>query len=85
MQRCKKNRHLKCKRCKRCYYGDEPIFPYPNIEDEYYDDPYSRTRNWETDYPLIKIYNEEWNKFDDERERKHEKETYLSKCPLCRA
>lgn len=32
--------HTLCINCfKRCYYGEnEPTFPYPDIEDEYYDD-----------------------------------------------
>ena len=49
-----------CIECfKRCYYGDfsnEPTFPYPEIEDEYYDD--MNNIKWELNYPLIKEYNE---------------------------
>ena len=80
--------HTLCIDCfKRCYYGDEsregePHFPYPDIEDEYYDD--QENPKWENDYPLIKIYNEEWNKWDDKRDQKRENEEYLAKCPLCR-
>jgi hypothetical protein len=81
--------HRLCIECfKRCYYGDsdnenEPNFPYPDIEDEYYED--QNNQKWETDYPLIKIHNEEWNKWDNEKNQKHENEKYLKKCPLCRA
>ena len=80
--------HTLCIECfKRCYYGDnhienEPIFPYPDIEDEYYED--QENLKWETNYPLIKIYNEDWNKWDDEQIRKYENEEYLRKCPICR-
>lgn len=80
--------HSLCISCfKRCYYGDEsiegkPIFPYPDIEDEYYDD--TENIKWINDYPLIKIYNEELNKWDDEQYEKHKNETYLSICCICR-
>jgi hypothetical protein len=80
--------HSVCIRCfKRCYYRDEtgdgePIFPYSDIEDEYYDD--QENPKWDIDYPLIKIYNEEYHKWYDEREEKYENEEYLRKCPLCR-
>lgn len=79
--------HSLCIRCfKRCYYGDEnleyqPIFPYPDIEDEYYDD--MDNIKWEN-YPLIKFYNEEWNKWDDTRIEKYVQEENLRKCPICR-
>jgi len=83
--------HSLCIRCfKRCHYGDEnrdgePLFPYPDIEDEYYDDPNAENnKKWITDYPLIQIFNEEWNKWDDEKNDKHENERYLQNCPVCR-
>ena len=80
--------HSLCISCfKRCYYGDEnnegePIFPYPDIEDEYYDG--TKDINWDNDYPLIKLYNEEWNKWDDEKTEKYKNEENLRICPLCR-
>ena len=81
--------HSVCISCfKRCQYGDqnregEPIFPYPDIEDEYYDD--SGNLKWgEGDYPLIKIFNYECNTWDDERIEKRENEEYLRNCPICR-
>jgi hypothetical protein len=83
--------HTLCINCfKRCYYGDddtenEPKFPYPDIENEYYDDHNDHENSkWKTDYPLIKIHNEEWNKWDDEKNQKYETEEYLRKCSLCR-
>lgn len=79
--------HTSCIDCfKRCYYGDdsenEPQFPYPNIEDEYYED--QDNPKWEKDYPLIEIHNEEWNKWDNEKTEKFVNEENLRKCPICR-
>lgn len=80
--------HSVCINCfRRCFFGDdtcegEPIFPYPDIEDEYYDD--QENPKWDNDYPLIKIYNEEWNIWDGKREEKYAKEDHLRTCPLCR-
>jgi hypothetical protein len=77
--------HTTCIPCfKRCYYGDysgEPSFPYPDIEDEYDDD--IENIKWEIDYPLIKKYNEEYNKWE-ERMQHLEETNNLDKCPLCR-
>jgi hypothetical protein len=80
--------HFLCIECfKRCYYGDqnregEPQFPYPEIEDEYYED--QRNTKWDIDYPLIKIHNEEWNEWDDKQIEKFNREKYLRKCSICR-
>lgn len=80
--------HKICIQCfKRCYYGDEdlehqPQFPYPEIEDEYYDD--QDNPKWKTEYPLIESYNLEFDEWDDKREMKYEKEENLRKCPICR-
>ncbi len=41
------------------FYGNdvnEPTFPYPEIEDEYYED--EENPKWDSEYHLIKIYNE---------------------------
>ena len=81
--------HTVCIKCfKRCYYGDdhaenEPKFPYPDIKDEYYDN--EENPKWDNDYPLIKKYNEDWNKWDNEKNQKYENAEYLQKCSLCRA
>lgn len=81
------NHHI-CIDCfKRCYYeeksNDEPIFPYSSdIEDEYESDQLNA--KWDNDYPLINIYNEEWNRWEDAREEKYESEQNLRKCPICR-
>ena len=78
--------HSACISCfKRCYFGDEsgePTFPYSDIEDEYYDD--QENPKWSNDYPLIKIYNEEWNKWDDDKIYKYENEEHLRCCSVCR-
>ena len=80
--------HSLCICCfKRCYYGDEnnegePIFPYPDIEDEYYND--TKNMKWINNYPLIELYNEEWNKWNDAKQEKYEQEENLQKCPICR-
>ena len=79
--------HYICINCfKRCYYGDidesgTPEFPYPEIEEEYEND--EDNPKW-SEYPLIAIYNEEWNAWDDNRVEKYEREQYLRCCPLCR-
>jgi len=72
--------HSVCIECfKLCYYGDdsgEPQFPYPDIEEEYWDD----SKNFpDDDYPLIKI----WNDAMDLWEFNKEENTFRS-CPLCR-
>jgi hypothetical protein len=79
--------HSVCIDCfKRCYYGEkcegEPIFPYSDVKDEYYDD--QENPKWDDYYPLIKIYNEEHNKWDDKNTEKYNTEEYLRKCSLCR-
>jgi len=91
LKRCVKTkcRHYICiDDFKRMMYGEqkvgEPPFPYPEeIENEYYEDP--NNSKWEKDYPLIEIYNKEWNKWDDSYEEKRKKEEYLEKCPICRS
>jgi len=81
--------HVVCIDCfKRCYYGDNdesemPLFPYPkDVEDEYDND--MENSKWEIDYPLIAVYNEEFNTWYDNRRNKYETEKYLRCCPFCR-
>ena len=83
--------HTLCIDCfKRCYYGDEsrdgePQFPYSKeIENEYDEDIYLKNPKWDKDYPLIKKYNEEWNKWDDNKQQKFNDEENLRNCPICR-
>jgi hypothetical protein len=78
--------HALCINCfKHCYYGElspEPLFPYPNIQDEYYNDidDNNNVQKWNDDYPLIKIYHIEWNKWNDSIII----DNNLSRCSLCR-
>ena len=82
--------HTLCIECfKRCYWGyndsdieNEPQFPYPDIEKEYYKDP--ENLKWNNDYPLIKKYNEDRNKHDDAIIFRISNQDYLQTCPLCR-
>ena len=81
--------HAICIDCfKRCFYGDkclenEPTFPYPDIEDEYYEDPHNP--KWKKlDYVLIGMYHTNWNRWDENRMEKYNHEYYLRKCSLCR-
>lgn len=83
--------HSICVPCfKRCYYGidssdSEPVFPYPEIEEEYYHDQHNPI--WENEYPLILSYLRDWLEWDtglDDNPNEQAYETYLKKCPLCR-
>ena len=78
--------HLICIEClKRYYYGNDidlTNFPYPEIEEEYDNDP--DNIKWDNEYPLIKKWNDELNKLLDEDEIEYESTEYLRKCPLCR-
>jgi hypothetical protein len=78
--------HFVCICCfKRCYYGDESctlVFPYADIEQEYYED--QENPKWIVHYPLIETYEKEYDQWHDEQEGKREREDYLRKCPLCR-
>lgn len=78
--------HFLCLECfKKYYYGYEknkPIFPYPEIEYEYYED--SDNSKWK-DYPLIIEY---WKNFDNYEDNKifdydYVSKEHLYKCPLC--
>lgn len=80
--------HFVCIDCfKRCYYSDDdednkPIFPYLDMEDEYYED--NLNPKWKKDYPLIELYNKEYDKWEEEKNEKYDNEENLRKCPLCR-
>lgn len=79
--------HKLCIECfKRCYYGDEmldkkPIFPYPKLEDEYYNDV--NDKKWKK-YPLIKKYNKEYDLWLDMKAEKYKSEKNLRNCSICR-
>jgi hypothetical protein len=76
--------HMVCIDCfKRCMYGDEsgePVFPYPDIYDEYYED--IENPKWKTNnYPLIEIYNRDYDIWEYNKNN----EQSLRNCPVCRA
>jgi len=72
--------HSLCINCfKRCHYGkEEPIFPYPEIEDDYYDNP--NNEKWK-EYLNINKYESAYNIWEREKD---EEQGLLSRCPLCR-
>ena len=80
--------HTICIDCfKRCRYGTsidslEPSFPYPEIEDEYYDD--TENEKWSNDYPLISEYNKASASWSSKRYIAYDDEKYNRKCPMCR-
>jgi len=83
--------HFTCIECfKRCHYGDpnydlgnKPIFPYNSmIENEYYDD--FKNPKWASEYPLISIYNDKKNDWDDKQFENSLREEQLQFCPVCR-
>jgi hypothetical protein len=63
-------------------YSGEPVFPYPDIEDEYYND--QENIKWKNDYPLIETYHVNHNEWDDKRMEQIDNNPYLKVCPLCR-
>lgn len=76
--------HTLCIRCFRNYYynediddENEPIFPYPDIEEEYSNNP--EDPKWEKYYPLIKIFNERWNIRGE-----NQIDDYLHRRPVCK-
>lgn len=78
--------HKVCIKCfKRSIYPDdsgEPVFPYPDIVDEYDED--QDNIKWKNEYPLIEIYNIHHNEWEDKKNEKYENNPYLRLCPLCR-
>ena len=78
--------HSMCMKCfKRCYYGKEyPLFPYPELEEEYYDDVennnYVNNSKWDDYRHNIDNYELLYDKIEDENYN----ENTINKCPLCR-
>lgn len=79
--------HSICIPCfRRCYYGDEsrigePVFPYPELEEEYKENPYHK--KW-SNYLLIQLYQEEYEIWNMKEIDKYMSEGHLRRCPLCR-
>ena len=61
----------------------EPVFPYPDIEDEYYED--TENIKWKNEYPLIETYNINHKEWEDKKNEENENNKHLLLCPLCRA
>lgn len=63
----------------------EPPFPYPDREDEYFDqDPFCLPHPLETD-PLVLKYHADYTLWNRENVRQWYAEESLRKCPLCRS
>lgn len=77
--------HSICVTCfKRIFfpcYDNEPIFPLPDIENEYDMDP--DNPKWDN-IQLIKKWRLEWLQWDNNKNSKFESEEFLRKCPICR-
>lgn len=78
--------HMVCIKCfKRCMYVEdktEPVFPYPDIVDEYDEDP--GNIKWKNDYPLIETYNINLDEWENKEYEKYENKN-LQVCSLCRS
>jgi hypothetical protein len=78
--------HSVCVNCfKRCYYGKEyPLFPYAELEQEYYDDVennnYADNSKWDDYRHNI----DEYDLLCDKIENENCNEKIINKCPLCR-
>ena len=82
--------HTICISCfKRCRFDgphrtDEPQFPYPEQEDEYYDGIGNVPENPLYHDPLVIKYNADWERWQHERDLAWSREENLRKCPICR-
>ena len=86
--------HTVCVGCfKRCFYGEQPVLPdFPfqgnGREEEYWDyrEGEADRPEWLDDTALeqISLWEQETERIEDEKERAHEAEENLRKCPLCR-
>ena len=76
--------HYSCIECfKRCYYGREmPEFPYPEMENEYYEDMENSNYDYNSKWDNYREKIDEYNKKCDIIENTNE--NHLRKCPLCR-
>lgn len=82
--------HFICIDCfKRCYHGEddktEPKFPFPEIEDEYFDDFENDTNPKWSQYQFdISVWNEQCEEWDYQQMIKYENEEHLHHCCICR-
>jgi hypothetical protein len=68
-------------------YGDpdspEPKFPYSeDVQNEYDED--QDNAEFLARYPLIEKWDKDWNKWEQEKDAKYEREQNLRICPICR-
>ena len=83
--------HAVCIPCfRRCRFDgppriNEPQFPYPDKEDEYFDDIGNVPENPLFHDPLVLEYNRLWNQWDNDIDAQYAREENLRKCPICRA
>jgi hypothetical protein len=63
-----------------------PMFPYSDdIENEYFEDLDDDTNpKWDRDYPLIKKWRDDYNKWELAKDMKYAREQSLRICPICR-
>ena len=78
--------HSICVDCFKMYYYseyiEEPQFPYPEIEDEYYGDP--ENKKWKNKYPTIKLFYADWNYWNNNKRENYLNECNTIICPLCK-
>ena len=92
--------HYVCVDCfKQCHGAEkemlalEPVFPYPEISDAYFscsmdddeDGEEMTEEEIESQYPLLKKYEHDWNMWNDMHCQWYEDNEYLKKCPVCRS
>lgn len=72
--------HIICIECfKQCYFVEgNPLFPYPEMKDEYDNDPYNI--KWD-EYPNITRWNKDCVQLEDIRDNKIYFNTQV--CPFC--
>ena len=79
--------HTFCIECfKQCYHVSrkklhELVFPYPEIEDDYLNNPYDI--KWDKHYPFIQEYYEQYNKLEQDIEDKIQ-HNILNICLSCK-
>lgn len=79
--------HYICLGCfRRCYYSvpqELPECPFPEMRDEFDDDP--DNEKWRTEYPEMGEWDDEVNRLIDIQDDQYAREKYLRACPLCRS
>jgi hypothetical protein len=83
--------HAVCISCfKRCRFdgppkAEEPPFPYPDQEDEYFDwDPIQGVQHPLYNDPLVVAWHDDLTRLGNEWSYRYRNEENLRKCPICR-